>query len=146
MTNDPSPIRILCVDDHALVRDGIASLLGSQEDMQVVAAASTGLEALEEFRKHLPDITLMDLRMPDMNGIDAMIAILNEFPNARFIVLTTYSGDVEIVRALRNWSTSLSSKGSSAKGTLRHHPHCQRRPETHTARDCVANCKPYRGQ
>lgn len=115
MTNDLRPIRILCVDDHALVRDGIASLLGSQDDMQVVAAAGTGLEALEEFRKHLPDITLMDLRMPDMNGIDAMAAILNEFPNARFIVLTTYSGDVEIVRALRTGAQAYLLKGHLRK-------------------------------
>jgi DNA-binding NarL/FixJ family response regulator len=115
MTNDPCPIRILCVDDHALVRDGIASLLGSQADMQVVAEAGTGLEAVEEFRKHRPDITLMDMRMPDMNGIDAMIAILNEFPNARFIVLTTYSGDVEIVRALRAGAQAYLLKGHLRK-------------------------------
>ena len=115
MTNDPCPIRILCVDDHALVRDGIASLLGSQEDMRVVAEAGTGLEALEEFRKHRPDITLMDLRMPDMNGIDAMIAVLNDFPNARFIVLTTYSGDVEIVRALRAGAQAYLLKGHLRK-------------------------------
>jgi DNA-binding NarL/FixJ family response regulator len=115
MTNDPCPIRILCVDDHALVRDGIASLLGSQEDMRVVAEAGTGLEALGEFRKHRPDITLMDLRMPDMNGIDAMIAILNNFPNARFIVLTTYSGDVEIVRALRAGAQAYLLKGHLRK-------------------------------
>ena len=115
MTNDACPIRILCVDDHALVRDGIASLLGSQEDMRVVAEAGTGLEALEEFRKHRPDITLMDLRMPDLNGIDAMIAILNNFPNARFIVLTTYSGDVEIVRALRAGAQAYLLKGHLRK-------------------------------
>ena len=115
MTNDACPIRILCVDDHALVRDGIASLLGSQEDMRVVAEAGTGLEALGEFRKHRPDITLMDLRMPDMNGIDAMIAILNNFPNARFIVLTTYSGDVEIVRALRAGAQAYLLKGHLRK-------------------------------
>jgi DNA-binding NarL/FixJ family response regulator len=115
MTNDPCPIRILCVDDHALVRDGIASLLGSQADMQVVAEAGTGLEAVEEFRKHRPDITLMDMRMPDMNGIDAMIAILNDFPNARFIVLTTYSGDVEIVRALRAGAQAYLLKGHLRK-------------------------------
>ena len=115
MTNDACPIRILCVDDHALVRDGIASLLGSQEDMRVVAEAGTGLEALEEFRKHRPDITLMDLRMPDMNGIDAMIAIFNNFPNARFIVLTTYSGDVEIVRALRAGAQAYLLKGHLRK-------------------------------
>ena len=115
MTNDLHPIRILCVDDHALVRDGISSLLGSQNDMRVIAQAGTGLEALEEFRRHLPDITLMDLRMPDMNGIDAMIAILNEFPHARFIVLTTYSGDVEIVRALRAGAQAYLLKGHLRK-------------------------------
>jgi DNA-binding NarL/FixJ family response regulator len=115
VTNDLHPIRILCVDDHALVRDGISSLLGSQNDMRVIAQAGTGLEALEEFRRHLPDITLMDLRMPDMNGIDAMIAILNEFPHARFIVLTTYSGDVEIVRALRAGAQAYLLKGHLRK-------------------------------
>ena len=101
MTNDPCPIRILCVDDHALVRDGIASLLGSQEDMRVVAEAGTGLEALGEFRKHRPDITLMDLRMPEMNGIEATRAIREEFPNARIVMLTTYSGDVKALRSLK---------------------------------------------
>ena len=83
--------------------------------MRVIAQAGTGLEALEEFRRHLPDITLMDLRMPDMNGIDAMIAILNEFPHARFIVLTTYSGDVEIVRALRAGAQAYLLKGHLRK-------------------------------
>ena len=115
MTNDRNPIRILCVDDHALVRDGIASLLGSQADMQVVAEAGTGLDALEEFRKHRPDITLMDLRMPDMNGIDVMAAILRDYPNARFIILTTYSGDVEIVRALRAGAQAYLLKGHLRK-------------------------------
>jgi len=115
VTNDRNPIRILCVDDHALVRDGIASLLGSQADMQVVAEAGTGLDALEEFRKHRPDITLMDLRMPDMNGIDVMAAILRDYPNARFIILTTYSGDVEIVRALRAGAQAYLLKGHLRK-------------------------------
>ena len=101
MSSDISPIRILCVDDHAMVRDGIASLLGTQSDMEVVAVAGSGLEAIEEFRKHHPDVTLMDLRMPEMNGIDAMTAILHDFPQARFVILTTYNGDVEIVRALK---------------------------------------------
>jgi len=107
VTNDRNPIRILCVDDHALVRDGIASLL--------VAEAGTGLDALEEFRKHRPDITLMDLRMPDMNGIDVMAAILRDYPNARFIILTTYSGDVEIVRALRAGAQAYLLKGHLRK-------------------------------
>jgi DNA-binding NarL/FixJ family response regulator len=115
VTNEGSPIRILCVDDHALVRDGITALLGSQSDMQVVAEAGSGLEAVEEFRKHRPDVTLMDLRMPVMSGIDAMAAILHDYPEARFIILTTYSGDVEIVRALRAGAQAYLLKGHLRK-------------------------------
>jgi DNA-binding NarL/FixJ family response regulator len=118
MTIAPSPIRILSVDDHSLFREGIASLVGSQPDMQVVAEASTGSEALEQFRKHRPDVTLMDLRMPDMNGIDAMIAIFREFPGARIIVLTTYSGDVQILRALEAGARAYLLKGLLRKDLL----------------------------
>lgn len=101
MSTDPKPIRILAVDDHALLREGIAALLADQQDMKVIAEASNGREAIEQFRIHNPDITLMDLQMPDTNGIDAMIAIRSEYPQARFIVLTTYSGDVQVSRALK---------------------------------------------
>jgi DNA-binding NarL/FixJ family response regulator len=93
MSTDPSLIRILAVDDHPLLREGIAALLASQPDMKLVGEASTGREALEQFRKHRPDLTLMDLQMPDMDGIEAMIAISSEFPDARIIVLTTYKGE-----------------------------------------------------
>src|SRR5271165_2566700 len=96
-----SPIQILAVDDHPLVRQGIAGLLGVQPDMTLVAEASTGREAIQQFRTHHPDITLMDLQMPEMNGVDALIAIRNEFPEAKVIVLTTYVGDVQIRRALK---------------------------------------------
>jgi DNA-binding NarL/FixJ family response regulator len=96
-----TPIRIAIADDHPLLRQGIAALLTDQPDMQIVAQASTGLEAIEKFRAHQPDLMLMDLQMPGMNGIDAMIAIRGEFPEARFVVLTTYAGDVQIVRALK---------------------------------------------
>jgi two-component system, NarL family, response regulator len=96
-----SPIRILAVDDHPLVRQGIAGLVGVQPDMTLVAEASTGREAIQQFRTHHPDITLMDLAMPEMNGVDALIAIRNEFHEARIIVLTTYVGDVQIRRALK---------------------------------------------
>jgi len=101
MTTDVSPIRILAVDDHPLVRQGIAGLIGIQPDMALIGEASTGLEAIQEFRKHHPDVTLMDLQMPEMSGLDALIAIRNEFPDAKVIVLTTYAGDMQIRRALK---------------------------------------------
>jgi DNA-binding NarL/FixJ family response regulator len=101
MTTGPNSIRILAVDDHPLFRSGIAALLATQPDMNLVAEASNGREAIERFRAHRPDITLMDLQMPEMNGLDAMIAIRDEFPEARIIVLTTYTGDVQVLRAMK---------------------------------------------
>jgi DNA-binding NarL/FixJ family response regulator len=101
MSNAPVRIRIVLADDHPLLRQGISALLADQADMELVAEAATGREAIEQFRAHRPDVTLMDLQMPEMNGIDAMIAIRSEFSEARFIVLTTYTGDAQIVRALR---------------------------------------------
>ena len=101
MSTDSKPIRILTVDDHHLLRYGIAALVGAEPDMELVAQASTGQEAIEQFRLHQPDVTLMDLQMPDMSGIEAMIGIRSEFPNARIIVLTTYAGDVQVMRALK---------------------------------------------
>ena len=101
MSAEPSPIRILAVDDHALLREGIAGLVAGQSDMSLAAQASNGREAIHQFRTHRPDITLMDLQMPEMNGLDAMIAIRGEFPEARIIVLTTYTGDVQVLRALK---------------------------------------------
>jgi DNA-binding NarL/FixJ family response regulator len=98
--SDRTEISVLCVDDHPLLREGIGAVINSQPDMSLVAEASTGRDAITSFRQHRPDVTLMDLRLPDMSGIDAMIAILTEFPDARIIILTTFEGDVAIQRAL----------------------------------------------
>lgn len=95
------PIRILIADDHFVVRMGLAAVINTQPDMEVVAEAANGLQALELFREHLPDVTLMDLRMPEVEGIEAITMIRKEFPNSRFIVLTTYDGDEDIYRALQ---------------------------------------------
>jgi DNA-binding NarL/FixJ family response regulator len=95
------PIRVLSVDDHHLLQQGIAAVITSEPDMQLVAQASSGPEAILLFREHLPDITLMDLRLPGLSGIDAMIAIRAEFPKARIVMLTTFDGDAEVQRALR---------------------------------------------
>jgi DNA-binding NarL/FixJ family response regulator len=111
VSRDAKPIRILAADDHALLRHGIASLVNAEPDMELVAQASTGREAVEQFQLHRPDITLMDLQMSDMSGIEAMIAIRSEFPNARVIVLTTYSGDVQVVRALKAGARAYILKG-----------------------------------
>ena len=98
--NDPASIRVLSVDDHPLLRQGIAAIINSQPDMLLVAEASSGSEGIQKFREHQPDVTLMDLRLPDMSGIDTMIAIRTEFSGARIIMLTTFEGDVEVQRAL----------------------------------------------
>ena len=94
-------IKVLAVDDHPLLREGIAAVIAGEQDMELVAEATGGREAIELFRLHRPDVTLMDLQMPDMNGIDAILAIRSEFSTARFIVLTTYQGDIQALRALR---------------------------------------------
>ena len=96
-----APIRVLAVDDHPLVREGIAGLIGVQPDMTLVGQAANGREAIQQFRTHRPDVTLMDLQMPEMNGLDALIAIRTEFADAKIIVLTTYEGDVQILRAVK---------------------------------------------
>ena len=105
------PIRILCVDDHALLREGIAALIATQSDMSLVAEAASGREAVDQFRLHQPDVTLMDIQMGEMNGIDAMIAIRSEWPAAKVIVLTTYAGDLLAQRALKAGAHAYVLKG-----------------------------------
>jgi DNA-binding NarL/FixJ family response regulator len=104
-------IRILSVDDHALLREGIAALIANQSDFELVAEASNGREAIELFRQHQPDVTLMDLQMPEVGGIDAIGAIRGEFPEARIVVLTTHAGDVQVTRALKAGARAYLLKG-----------------------------------
>jgi DNA-binding NarL/FixJ family response regulator len=118
MKDDSKKIRILTVDDHPILRHGIAALIADESDMALVAEAANGREAIQQFRAHLPDVTLMDLQMPEMNGLDAMIAIRGEFPDARIIVLTTYVGDVQAMRALQAGARAYLLKNSLHKELL----------------------------
>ena len=118
MTDDSKKIRVLSVDDHPLLREGIAGLVGAQPDMTLVGEATNGREAIQQFRTHRPDVTLMDLQMPEMNGHDAMIAIRGEFPDARIIVLTTYTGDVQALRALKAGARAYLLKNTLRKELL----------------------------
>ena len=118
VSNDSSPIRILSVDDHPLVRRGIATLIAAESGISLVAEASNGREAIQQFRTHRPDVTLMDMQMPEMNGLDALSAIRNEFPEARIVVLTTYSGDVQVLRALKAGARAYLLKNALHKDLL----------------------------
>ena len=118
MRTDVGSIRVMAVDDHPLVRQGIAGLVTGQSDMKLVAEASNGREAIQQFRKHQPDVTLMDVQMPEMNGVDAIIAICGEFSEARIIVLTTYVGDVQVVRAIKAGARAYLLKNTLHKDLL----------------------------
>jgi DNA-binding NarL/FixJ family response regulator len=114
----PAVIRVMTVDDHALIREGVGALIANQKDMSLVGEASNGREAIEQFRSHRPDVTLMDLQMPEMDGIDALIAIRSEFPDARIIVLTTYAGDALCKRAMKAGAQAYILKGNVRKDLL----------------------------
>jgi DNA-binding NarL/FixJ family response regulator len=116
--SEQTTIRILSVDDHPLLRQGIAAIINSQPDMLLVAQAANGIEAIQQFREHRPEVTLMDLRLPDMSGIDALIAIRTEFPAACVVMLTTFEGDVEIQRALEAGARGYLLKSTPAKDLL----------------------------
>ena len=118
MQSTPNLIRILAVDDHPLLRKGIAALVNTEPDLKLVAEASNGKEAIEAFRLHRPDITLMDLQMPEMDGLETVEAIRREFPEARIIVLTTYSGDTQVLRALKGGARGYILKGYVHKELL----------------------------
>lgn len=111
MDSIPKVIRVLTVDDHPLLREGIAALINAEPDMKLIAEASNGQEAVESFRRHRPDVTLMDIQMPGFNGIEAISRIHSEFSDARIIVLTTYTGDAQVVRALRSGACGYILKG-----------------------------------
>ena len=118
MGTDPRQIRILTVDDHALLREGIAALVEDEPDMKLVAEATNGKEAIEKFRMHQPDVTLMDLQMPNLNGIEAINQIRSECPNARIIVLTTYTGDAQVLGALKAGARGYLLKGNVHRDLL----------------------------
>jgi len=111
-------IKVLTVDDHPLLREGIAAVLEGEQDVELVAEAANGQEAIELFRRHRPDVTLMDLQMPGMNGIETIVAIRSEFPDARFVVLTTYQGDVQAFRALKAGASGYLLKSMLRKDLL----------------------------
>jgi DNA-binding NarL/FixJ family response regulator len=118
MSAEASPIRILVVDDHPVVRQGVAGLVGGQPDMSIVGQASNGREAIQQFRAHHPDVVLMDLQMPEMNGLDALMAIRDEAPEARIIMLTTYAGDAQVLRAIKAGARAYLLKNSLHKELL----------------------------
>ncbi len=118
MSDESKVIRILTVDDHPIVRNGIAGLVADQADMVLAGEASNGREAIQQFRARQPDVTLMDLQMPELGGVDAIIAIRDEFPQARIIVLTTYAGDVQVLRAIKAGAQGYLLKSSLHKELL----------------------------
>ena len=138
-------IRVAIADDHPVVREGISALVKSQKDMRVVSEAANGRQALQQFLRHRPDILLLDLRMPEMNGIEAIQAILKKAPEAKIIVLSTYSGDEDIYQALQGWCQSISVEGFSSRAVARIHSGCVQRATEHTFSHRGAVSRPHAG-
>ena len=136
---DPA-IRVLIVDDHPLLRDGVEALINVQPDMKLVAQASNGREGVEEYFRHLPDITLMDMQMPEKSGIEALIAIRKKSSDARIIILTTHSGDVQTRRAMEAGAKAYLLKNSRTPGTVGHHPRGACWRQDSVSRYCRRTC------
>jgi len=139
MNAEVAKIRILTVDDHPIVRQGIAGLVGIQPDMMMVAEASNGRDAIQQYRLHHPDLTLMDLQMPEMNGLDALIAIRNESPAARIIVLTTYAGGCSDFSRTQSRRASLPAQEYVAHRLIADHPRCAFRQERSFSRGLLSD-------
>jgi DNA-binding NarL/FixJ family response regulator len=141
--SNKEPIRVFSVDDHPLLREGIGALVNNQADMVLVGQASTGAEAIQQFKQQVPDVTLLDLRLPDMSGIDVLIAIRSEFPEARIIILTTFEGDVEIQRALKAGARGYLLKNMPPSELLDVIRQVSWPEETHSAGDCFATARAH---
>ena len=141
MNDQASPIRILVVDDHPVVRAGVETLVTGQADMTIVAQASNGREAIQQFRSHHPDVTLMDIQMPEMNGLDALIAIRNESPEARIIMLTTYAGDAQVLRAIKAGAQGYLLKSALHRGTARDNPRPSIREKRRSLLRSLRSCR-----
>ena len=142
MSTGRSAIRIMTVDDHPLLRQGIAALINTQPDMELVAEACDGEEAVAQFRLHRPDVTLMDIQMPNVNGTEAISRIRSEFPDAKILVLSTYAGDVQVLKAIKAGASGLSTERKRPHRAAGGDPHRPCRAQANPARNCGGTGRP----